>query len=114
MLDSISNALDNEVVRLSSFDNVGSAMLTLMQVLIGEGWHDIMFATMNGRHSWYWAIPFLIFVLVQTLLLTNLLVGVILDSTTNFEEEDSLQRQVGCMRPRSELEPAGRGRSPLI
>ncbi len=93
-LADISNALDPEVVRVTSFDSIGSAMLTLMQVLIGEGWHAIMFAVMNGRHSWYWAAFFMIFVIVQTLLLTNLLVGVVLDSTYNFEEELSLQRHV--------------------
>jgi len=94
VLDEISNALDTEAVRISSFANIGSAMLALMQVLIGEGWHELMFAIMNAYHSWFWSIPFLLFVLVQTLLLTNLLVGVILDSTTNFEEEDLLQQQI--------------------
>ena len=94
VLEDISNALDPEVVRITSFDSIGSAMLTLTQVLVGEGWHAIMFAVMNGRHSWYWAAFFMIFIIVQTLLLTNLLVGVILDSTYNFEEELSLQRHV--------------------
>lgn len=55
-----------------------------------------MFATMNGHHSWYWAVYFMVYVLVQTLLLTNLLVGIVLDSTNGFsiEDEQSLQKGV--------------------
>jgi len=93
---SIADALDTSVVRISSFQTVASSMLALMQVLIGEGWQDLMFAAMNGKHSWYWALYFIIYVLVQTLLLTNLLVGVVLDSTSGFsiDEELSLQANV--------------------
>ena len=94
VFEDISNAIDSDAVRLSAFDSVGSAMLTLVQMLVGEGWHSIMYGTMNGHHSWYWAAYFILFVLVQTLLLTNLLVGVVLDSTTGFDEEFSLQRHV--------------------
>ena len=55
-----------------------------------------MFAVMNAKHSWYGAIYFIIFVFIQTILLTNLLVGVVLDSTSGFsiDEELSLQRTV--------------------
>lgn len=111
---SIAEALDTSVVRVSSFQTVASSMLALMQVLIGEGWQDLMFAAMNGKHSWCkrsswtdrtigpapraclgrspahpwlslpvycsrarapnpdWSLYFMVYVLVQTLLLTNL------------------------------------------
>jgi len=93
---SIAEALDTSVVRVSSFQTVASSMLALMQVLIGEGWQDLMFAAMNGKHSWYWSLYFMVYVLVQTLLLTNLLVGVVLDSAGGFnlDEELSLQANV--------------------
>ena len=114
-LNSIANSVDPEMVRLASFDTVPSSMLTLTQVLIGEGWHEIMYATMNGKHSWYapfipplaalpsspplatrgryWAGYFVIFVLMQTLLLTNLLVGVVLDATNGFSIDDERRLQ---------------------
>ena len=85
-----------EHVRLASFDTLSGAMLCLVQILIGEGWHEVMFALMNAQHTWYWAVYFMIYVLVQTLLLTNLLVGVVLDSTSGFsiQEEFALQQNV--------------------
>jgi hypothetical protein len=92
----VAAAIDTDAVRLNSFDTLASSMLTLVQILVGEGWDDIMYAVMNMKHSWYWALYFLVYVIVQTLLLTSLLVGVVLDSTSGFsiEEESSLQQTV--------------------
>ena len=95
-LPQIRDEVDTSSVRVSAFQSVGSASFALLQILIGEGWHDIMFAVMNAKHSWYGAAYFIMFVLIQTILLTNLLVGVVLDSTSGFsiDEELSLQRNV--------------------
>ena len=108
VLGSIAEALDPGVM-VGSFDSVGLALLTLTQVLIGEGWHNIMIATMNGRHSWYWAIYFIFYVVVQYLLLTNLLVGVILDSTSGFEEDNVLQHNVAHGDELTELDQLRQG-----
>ena len=48
-------------------------MLSLVQITVGEGWHEIMYVIMNGKHSFYWSIYFMLYVLVETLMMTNLL-----------------------------------------
>ena len=74
-------------------------MLSLVQITVGEGWHDIMYVIMNGKHSFYWSIYFMLYVLIETLMMTNLLVGVVLDSCEWFDmneggQEITMQRRV--------------------
>merc|ERR1712096_258762 len=61
-----------EITRADAFDSVGGAMLSLVQITVGEGWHEIMYVIMNGKHSFYWSIYFMLYVLIETLMMTNL------------------------------------------
>jgi len=85
--------------RADSFNSVGGAILSLVQISVGESWHEVMYTIMNGKHSFYWSIYFMAYVLLQTLMLTNLLVGVVLDSCDWFDmneggEEITMQRRI--------------------
>ncbi|KAL1515618.1 hypothetical protein AB1Y20_002237 [Prymnesium parvum] len=94
-------------VRLTCFDSIPSAMLTLAQILNGEAWNEVMYAVINAHHSIYWLSYFVSFVIIETLMLTNLLVGVVLDSTTWFSmntEDVTLQEHVGHGQKISELD----------
>ena len=83
-------------IRVTCFDTIPSAMLTLAQILNGEAWYEVMYAVLNSQHSIYYFVYFVSFVLMETLMLTNLLVGVVLDSTLlfNMNEEETLQERV--------------------
>jgi voltage-gated sodium channel len=58
--------------------NIGTALLTLFQVVTLEGWTDVM-AQASTRHPWAW-VYFLSFVIIGTFVAMNLFIAVILDS----------------------------------
>jgi hypothetical protein len=62
------------------FDTLGMALLLLFQMFTGEGWHDIMYAGQNVTglsHAWY----FVTYVVIATLLFSNLLKALFLSNT---------------------------------
>ena len=65
-------------------------MLTLFQVATGEAWPDLLAATMAQKpYSW---IYFVIFIIINTFILLNLIVGVIVDLVASDEEEATRER----------------------
>jgi len=74
----------------NNWENIGLSMLTLFQVATGEAWPDLLAATMAQKpYSW---IYFVIFIILNTFILLNLIVGVIVDLVANDEEEASRER----------------------
>ena len=60
------------------FGSLGTALLTLFQVLTVEGWPDIQRSIMEQHpYAWLYFVPFL---LIATFVILNLFVGVIVDS----------------------------------
>ncbi len=69
------------------WENIGISMLTLFQVATGEAWPDLLAATMSQKpYSW---IYFVLFIIINTFILLNLIVGVIVDLVSKEEEESS-------------------------
>ena len=56
----VEEALQDNVGRIGFFDSHGEAMITLVQMLMGEGWHEVTFAVLNARGSfvifWYFGL----------------------------------------------------------
>ena len=74
----------------NSWENIGLSMLTLFQVATGEAWPDLLAATMAQKpYSW---IYFVIFIIINTFILLNLIVGVIVDLVASDEEEATRER----------------------
>tara|TARA_Y100000591_G_C21769471_1_gene664776 strand:- start:797 stop:1141 length:345 start_codon:yes stop_codon:yes gene_type:complete len=72
------------------WENIGLSMLTLFQVATGEAWPDLLASTMSQMpYSW---IYFVIFIIINTFILLNLIVGVIVDLVANDEEEATMER----------------------
>ena len=46
--------------------------------------HSIMYAVLNSRHAFFPCFYFVTYIVSMTLILTNMLVGVVLDSTAGF------------------------------
>ena len=63
-----------------NFGNLGTALMTLFQILTLEGWVEIMEAQQG---SFFVPIYFIIFILLGTAIVLNLFIGVIM---TGFEE----------------------------
>ena len=69
------------------WENIGISMLTLFQVATGEAWPDLLAATMSQKpYSW---IYFVLFIIINTFILLNLIVGVIVDLVSKEDEESS-------------------------
>ena len=67
------------------WENIGISMLTLFQVATGEAWPDLLAATMSQKpYSW---IYFVLFIIINTFILLNLIVGVIVDLVSKGDEE---------------------------
>jgi len=63
----------------SHFGNLGISLLSLFQVITLEGWTEI-FRPLFNIHGWLAALYFLSFILLGTMILLNLLIGVVLRS----------------------------------
>ena len=72
------------------WENIGISMLTLFQVATGEAWPDLLAATMSQKpYSW---IYFVLFIIINTFILLNLIVGVIVDLVSKEDEESSTDK----------------------
>jgi len=67
--------------------NVGLAMLTLFQTATLEGWPDLMYQSLEvQRFSW---IFFVIFIILNSLVFMNMIIGVIIDVIVKANENDA-------------------------
>ena len=67
--------------------NVGLAMLTLFQTATLEGWPDLMYQSLEvQRFSW---IFFVVFIILNSLVFMNMIIGVIIDVIVKANEDDA-------------------------
>jgi len=67
--------------------NVGLAMLTLFQTATLEGWPDLMYQSLEvQRFSW---IFFVVFIILNSLVFMNMIIGVIIDVIVKANDDDS-------------------------
>ena len=67
--------------------NVGLAMLTLFQTATLEGWPDLMYQSLEvQRYSW---IFFVVFIILNSLVFMNMIIGVIIDVIVKANENDA-------------------------
>ena len=67
--------------------NVGLAMLTLFQTATLEGWPDLMYQSLEVQ-SFSW-IFFVVFIILNSLVFMNMIIGVIIDVIVKANESDS-------------------------
>jgi len=66
--------------------NVGLAMLTLFQTATLEGWPDLMYQSLEvQRYSW---IFFVVFIILNSLVFMNMIIGVIIDVIVKANDEE--------------------------
>ena len=71
------------------WNDLGTALLTLFQVMTFEGWTDIMHESMN-IHPWSW-IFYLLFIFLTTFTFLNMIIGIILESLNEEHKYDDMQ-----------------------
>merc|ERR1712013_244107 len=58
----------------TTFENLGEAMLSLIQLMIGEGWHEIMYYNVMST-SLFFSSYFVLYIVVVTMIIANVFVG---------------------------------------
>jgi len=71
----------------SNFNTMWDSFVTLLQLLVGEGWHEVMYKTVLAMNFFGYSVYFLIYVFCITLIVTNLFIGLILSSVELIQEE---------------------------
>lgn len=79
-----------------TFDNVAEGMMTLLEMSTTEGWVDIVWAVVaaNGArmepirdNQFFWALFFVLFMLLGSYLILNLFVGVVVDNFNSVRKD---------------------------
>ena len=82
--------------------NVGLAMLTLFQTATLEGWPDLMYESLEvSRYSW---IFFVVFIILNSLVFMNMIIGVIIDVIVKENDKESPQNIILLQEIKSKLE----------
>lgn len=68
------------------FDDFGSAMLTIFQMITLEGWSDLMYNLSDATNPWVVKVFSIMTVILGSFFLMNLVLAVIVDA---FDEVDS-------------------------
>jgi len=63
---------------LTTFNNIGLSILTVFQVLTGEGWNNIMFLLMDGYNYYASIIYFVLCIVINYYFMINLIVAVLI------------------------------------
>ena len=81
----------------ASFDSFESSLTIMFQLLIGEGWHEVMFAAVDSkRGSMPHAMFFIIYVVLSGIIATNLFIGIICEAFRRLQE---LRQNIGIRAP---------------
>lgn len=89
----IINEIYDGVENSANFNSLFDSMLALLQLMIGEGWNDVMF--INILATQYSAIfYFVTYIIIVTLLLNQIIVGSMLAGMDNLEDKIGRSRQL--------------------
>jgi len=68
------------------WNDLGTALLTLFQVMTFEGWTDVMYESMK-IYSWSWMF-YVLFIFLTTFTFLNMIIGIILESLNEEHKEE--------------------------
>eukprot|EP01084_Bolivina_argentea_P246427 412414_1 len=83
---------------VANFNNTGYSILCLIQLMVGEGWHEIMYLNAIAT-SFIATIYFIIYITVVTIIISNVFVGLFLAGIDDLEMEQSEMKALEkCMK----------------
>jgi len=88
VIDDIYPVASSIIAIIATFGSTADAMLTLLQLMIGEGWHEIMYLHMIGQ-SLLLSIYFIIYILIVSIIISNVFVGLFLSDVDELKQQQS-------------------------
>ncbi len=76
----------------AEWGDIGTAMITLFQVLTLEGWNSIATEAVDATSSWSW-VYFIVFVLLAVFIFFNMLIGIMVNSLEQARERHREQQE---------------------
>lgn len=73
-----------------NFDDIRSSLQSLFQMLVGQGWSDLMYAGIRVSRNFTLAWYFISFICLATLLFVNIFIGLVLEGYNKFLVEEGL------------------------
>ena len=86
VIEDIYDAAPNIV---ANFNSSQYAILTLIQLLVGEGWHEVMYLNIIATNSFFSSIYFIIYITVVTIIISNVFIGLFLSGIDDLEMQQS-------------------------
>eukprot|EP01083_Nonionella_stella_P014074 39554_1 len=74
---------------VANFDTIGYSLLCLVQLMVGEGWHEVMYLNVIASTSFASAAYFMIYITVVTLIISNIFVGLFLAGIDDLQMEEA-------------------------
>ncbi|KAF4672946.1 hypothetical protein FOL47_011216 [Perkinsus chesapeaki] len=76
--------------RITRFDSLPGAALTVFQSITLEGWTDVMYLLQDSHSDWFASVYFIILIIVGSFFLLNVALAVVWDAFSSIEEENRL------------------------
>jgi len=73
---------------VANFNSLRYAILTLIQLMIGEGWHEIMYSNTIATEQWG-CLYFIVYILVVAIIIANIFVGLLLANIDELQQQQS-------------------------
>merc|ERR550525_1342454 len=71
---------------IANFNSLSYAVLTLIQLMIGEGWHEIMYTNALGT-SEFCTVYFILYIMAVSIIIANIFVGLLLANVDELQEK---------------------------
>jgi len=85
VIDEIYEPADGMV---ANFNSLNYAILTLVQLMIGEGWHEIMYTNTIATTSWG-SLYFIFYIGMVAIIIANIFVGLLLANIDELQQQQS-------------------------
>ena len=71
---------------IATFDDLKYAVLTLIQLMVGAGWHQIMYTNTIATTKWA-TLYFIVYIMFVSIIITNIFVGLLLANVDELQEK---------------------------
>ena len=84
----------------ANFNSIPEAVSTLFQIMLGENWHEIMYAAMDADYGFSAAVYFIAYVVLVSVLFANMFIGILSEAyQTLMKERKKHQAEGGNLHP---------------
>eukprot|EP00057_Strongylocentrotus_purpuratus_P015657 XP_011670131.1 PREDICTED: voltage dependent calcium channel L-type isoform X4 [Strongylocentrotus purpuratus] len=94
---------------ITTFDNIGLAMLTVFQCITMEGWTDIMYDINDGAGPWWPFLYFVSLIIIGSFFVLNLVLGVLSGEFSKEREKAKARGAFQKLREKQQIEEDLRG-----